>query len=306
MSWLELRIHTHEEHSEVFENRLLESGALAITFRDAGDQPILEPDVGTMPLWQDIVLVALFKHDINTVPIDLNVVSTLNELGMNDTSAALWSWHPLEDKVWEREWLAHQTATAFGERFWIYHQKVDDELPTLLLDPGLAFGTGSHPTTALCLDWIAQQNWKDLSVLDYGCGSGILALAALLCGAHSIDCVDTDPQALQATLQNLQRNNFSKEDINVFFPNSAPEKTYSCVLANILSGPLVQLAPRLAGALEEGGLICLSGILEKQATDIISAYQPWFNQINVTQRDDWLRITGIRNSQNALRSEAQI
>jgi len=299
VAWLELQLHTCEEHTDAFESCLLENGALAITYRDAGDQPILEPDVGTMPLWEDIVLVALYNTDVNTNVVDLNVKAAAGKLSGDGTDAARWGWHSLEDRIWEREWLTHQKPTRFGNRFWVYHQKVDDALPTLLLDPGLAFGTGSHPTTALCLEWIAEQELTDINVLDYGCGSGILALAALLCGANNVDCVDIDPQALQATLQNLKRNEFSTEALSVYFPNNAPRATYSCVLANILSGPLTQLAPTLAGSVKHNGLLCLSGILAQQEDEIVSAYKPWFSDITVTQQDDWLRITGKRNIETA-------
>lgn len=291
MPWLELRIDASEGQVQALEATLTESGALAVTFADAGDQPILEPDAGTMPLWSEIVLVALFDASIDTAAIERDLRQD------QPPSAQNLRWNILEDRVWEREWLKHQTPAKFGDAFWVYHEKIDDPLPTLLLDPGLAFGTGSHPTTALCLEWIATQSWQGKKLVDYGCGSGILAIAALLNGAEQAACVDIDGQALQATRNNAVRNQISEEQLSVYYPNNEPNEAVPVLIANILSGPLVELAPELAGKVIEGGHICLSGVLREQEQDIIAAYELWFTDLSAVYSGDWVRITGQRNSQ---------
>lgn len=296
MPWLELRLNTNEQRAEQLEDALLSSGALAVTYTDAGDQPILEPEVGTTPLWLDIVLVALYDANAKTSAIETKLRQHCDEEDLAGKNSFLWN--ILEDRVWEREWLKHQKPIQFGDKFWVYHEKVDSELPTLLLDPGLAFGTGSHPTTALCLEWIAQQSWEDRVVVDYGCGSGILAVAALLGGASSAVCVDIDPQALQATGVNAQRNDISADRVKLFFPNEEPLEKAPVLLANILSGPLVQLAPSLADKIEYGGQICLSGILREQETDVLNAYRAWFENLETAYSGDWIRITGTRNAKS--------
>ncbi|MCL4161433.1 UNVERIFIED_CONTAM: hypothetical protein GTU68_012713, partial [Idotea baltica] len=212
--WLELRIDASESQVADLEQTLEETGALAVTFADAGDQPILEPEAGTMPLWSEIQLVALFDASSNTSVIEKALVEQRPEVNQK------YHWDILEDRVWEREWLKHQKPVKFGNAFWVYHEKIEDLLPTLLLDPGLAFGTGSHPTTALCLEWIAQQSWAGKTIVDYGCGSGILGIAAVLGGADTATCVDIDAQALQATRNNAERNQLTDTQISVFFPNN--------------------------------------------------------------------------------------
>ena len=300
MPWQELRLSTDPQHAEGVEDALLDIGALAVTYTDAGDQPILEPDVGTTPLWQDIVLVALFDEKTDTDATGSAIQHALSELSNGPCEKSALQWSRLEDKVWEREWLEHHEPAKFGEAFWVYHETVDDKLPTLLLDPGLAFGTGSHPTTALCLDWVATQDVAHQSLLDYGCGSGILALAALLRGATAATCIDLDPQALDATRQNGLRNGIPPHALEVFLPENAPVKTYPIVVANILAGPLVELAPTLAHATASGGKLCLSGILADQGPSIIEAYTPWFSHLDIEERDTWLCVHGIRNATPAV------
>ena len=290
MPWLELRIDASEQQVTELEQSLINAGALAVTYADAGDQPILEPEVGTMPLWSEIQLVALFDAATNTTDAESTIFSDFNECSQN------YRWNILEDRVWEREWLKHQQPVKFGNTFWVYHERVDSELPTLLLDPGLAFGTGSHPTTALCLEWAAHQTLPGKSIIDYGCGSGILAVAALLNGANSVVCVDIDPQALDATKNNAIRNNISAEKINVYFPGNEPNEKVDILFANILAGPLKQLATSLAGKVYPGGDICLSGILREQEQEILESYSHWFEDMDSVFSGDWVRIVGKRNA----------
>ena len=316
MSWLELRLDARPEQTEGLEDALLASGALAVTYTDAGDQPILEPGVGEMPLWPEVVLVGLYEADTNTDFIR----STLEHLSSEPLTNPRWD--ILESKVWEREWLQHHQPVKFGNAFWVYHQPVNQPedtdasetsettntanntdntdntdkkpLPTLLLDPGLAFGTGTHPTTALCLEWIAAQNWHNKNLIDFGCGSGILAIAACLLGARSACCTDIDGQALAATRDNARRNAISNEQLQIFLAGQEPQQQADALVANILAGPLVELAESLMHSVKAGGQVCLSGILAVQEHSIRQAYTPYLNRIKVEQQDDWLRVSGQR------------
>lgn len=288
MPWLELRLDTSSEQSEHLENALLRAGALAVTYTDAGDQPILEPGVGEMPLWPEIIMTGLFDSATDTEATSQILREQLGDLPN-------YHWNILEERVWEREWLKHHKPARFGERFWVYHQEVDDALPTLLLDPGLAFGTGSHPTTALCLDWISRQSWEDAELIDYGCGSGILAIAAALLGCRKVLCTDIDPQALLATRENARRNDLPDQQLELYLAGQEPDTQASVLVANILAGPLVELAPALATKVMPGGQICLSGLLVQQGPDIVRAYEPWFNSFEQTGSGDWLRVTARRS-----------
>lgn len=297
MSWLEMRLDSTSEQAEKIEESLLSCGALAVTYTDAGDQPILEPGVGEMPLWPDIVLVALFEADVQTGAKTAELAANLKQSCNQDLPAHRWD--ILEDRVWEREWLKHHKPVKFGEAFWVFHETVASpdektQLPTLLLDPGLAFGTGSHPTTALCLNWIAKQNWAAKQLIDYGCGSGILAVAASLLDCQHVVCTDIDPQALAATRANAERNAIKQQQLEIYLAGQEPETHADVLVANILAGPLVQLAESFAAKVKPGGEICLSGILENQKDEILNAYSPWFDSLNVTARDGWLCVTGKR------------
>jgi ribosomal protein L11 methyltransferase len=203
----------------------------------------------------------------------------------------------LEDKDWERQWMDRFEPIQFGARLWVcpsWKPVPDPTAVNLMLDPGLAFGTGSHPTTALCLQWIAQQDWQHKTVIDYGCGSGILAIAAILMGAKQVVGVDNDTQALTATIDNAQRNGIDAATIPVFLPEETPHKAVDVMLANILAGPLIDMAAGLAALTKPAGLIALSGILQHQADAVIEAYEPWFNMHTVVSKDEWVRIDGTR------------
>ncbi len=288
MPWLELRLDTNAEQSSALEDALLGAGALAVTYTDAGDQPILEPGVGEMPLWPEIIMIGLFDSATDTEATTERLKDQINSLPNH-------RWDILEERVWEREWLKHHKPVRFGDRFWVYHETVKDtSLPTLLLDPGLAFGTGNHPTTALCLDWIARQPWQERTLIDYGCGSGILAIAAALLGADSVMCTDIDPQALLATRENARRNRIADDQIKLYLAGQEPESKASALVANILAGPLVELADSLVEKIIPGGTLCLSGILVEQGPDIVKAYRSRFIDFDLTESGDWLRVTARR------------
>lgn len=293
MSWIQVRLDTTSDHAETLEDLLLAAGACAVTLQDAKDQPVYEPELGTTPLWNNTVVVGLFDAQTRTDDV---IPFLMENSGLNP-----FPHHKVElveDKDWEREWMTHFHPMQFGDRLWVcpsWKEVPDPNGVNLMLDPGLAFGTGTHPTTALCLRWLDQQhNLDDKTVMDYGCGSGILAIAALLLGADSAVGVDLDPQALEATTENAKRNNIPAGKLQVFLPDEEPTHQADVVLANILAGPLNQLAPKLASLTRAGGSIALSGILMEQAEEIIQTYEQWFTMDAPVSFDGWCLLSGTR------------
>jgi len=291
MPWIQLSFLTNKKNSDKAEQALLDAGALSVTFRDAEDNPILEPGPGKTPLWEDIIITGLYEAGIDSESLKQKIKSALG----NNLPLKI---EPLEDKDWVRAWMDDYKPMQFGQRLWVCPKHLpppDPDGVNLMLDPGLAFGTGTHPTTALCLNWLDAHKINEKRVLDFGCGSGVLAIAALLLGATHCDGVDIDPQAVTASKDNAQANNVA-DKLNLYLPNefqkNSAEITYDLVLANILAGPLTELAEQLSAYCKTGGDIVLSGILESQADKIIEAYSPWFVLQPVAVQDEWIRVTG--------------
>ena len=296
MPWLQISIHTTQQYAERAEDTLMENGACSVTLNDAADEPILEPAPGETPIWQHIIVTGLFD-EINQQEQLLTTIS--DELSGIDHRI---SSEILEDQNWTRSWMDDYHAMQFGERLWVCPWHIEPPDPTainLRLDPGLAFGTGTHPTTSLCLRWLDQHIHQQKSLLDYGCGSGILAIAALMLGVEHADGVDIDPQALEASLANAKANQVESRlhlfDTDQFAANKGQQQ-YEIVAANILSGPLVELAPMLAAHTQPGGDIVLSGILAEQANSVIEAYSPYFEMDAPVFEDDWTQLHGCRRS----------
>ncbi|MAA67126.1 MAG: 50S ribosomal protein L11 methyltransferase [Alteromonadaceae bacterium] len=295
MRWIQMRVPADPEHAELIEDILMEAGAEAVTMEDAADQPLYEPDPGTTPLWGNTRVTGLFNadssiDDIRTMISDSYHQQTQQMLDEIDVSI-------LEDKDWERAWMDDFKPLPFGKRLWIvpsWHEAPDPDAANLMLDPGMAFGTGTHPTTALCLQWLDGKDVSDAQVIDYGCGSGILGLAALLLGARHVIGVDTDPQALEASRDNARRNQVEDDRLALFLPGQDSETEADIMLANILAQPLISLAEKLASRVRNGGDIVLSGILSTQAREVMAAYEPWFVMDEPVQQDDWIRLTGRR------------
>ncbi|WP_442682494.1 50S ribosomal protein L11 methyltransferase [Stenotrophomonas sp. JC08] len=304
MPFLELTLRCTEATQPRYENALDDVGALAVTLLDAdadtsNERAILEPGVGETPLWNDLVLSALFPAETNALAL-LAALEAF-DAGLDWSNA---SFRAVQDEDWERAWLDQFQPMQFGQRTWIVPW--NHELPeaaqradaaVVRLDPGLAFGSGTHPTTALCLRWLdqlaADGELAGRTVLDFGCGSGILALAALKLGAAAAVGVDNDPQALTATADNGQRNGVH---IAAYLPEDEPAATYPVVVANILASALDALAELLAARVAPGGRIALSGILHGQEDELLQRYAPWFGQLEAVQDGDWMRITGIRHA----------
>ncbi len=303
MPYLELSLRCTEAEQPRYENALDDAGALSVTLLDAdadtgNEHAILEPGVGETPLWKALVLTALFDADADA----LTLLAALEAFdpGLDWTQVGF---RKVEDEDWERAWLDQFTPMRFGTRTFIVpwnHAVPDDagdEAAVVRLDPGLAFGSGTHPTTALCLRWLDALAGEGLlqgqRVLDFGCGSGILALAALKLGAAQAIGVDNDPQALLASADNAQRNDVGA-GFSVYLPQDEPVATYPVVVANILASALDALAEVLAARVAPGGRIALSGILEGQESDLLTRYAPWFEALSATQDGDWMRIDGVR------------
>jgi len=293
MPWIQLTLQTNKTQTDKAEQALFNAGALCVTLKDAEDKPVLEPLPGETPLWDEIILTGLFEADINTDVLQLQIKTQLGE----NTSLKL---EALEDKDWIRAWMDNYKPMQFGKRLWVCPKHLpppQKEAVNLMLDPGLAFGTGTHPTTALCLEWLDSANVKNKHILDFGCGSGVLGIAALLLDAKHCDGTDIDPQAIIASNDNALENNVANK-LTVFLstemPASQSVEIYDIVLANILAGPLTELAEQLANLCKRGGDIVLSGILESQSKKIIDAYSPWFTLEPISIKDDWIRVTGKR------------
>ncbi len=292
MSWQQLVCHTTTDKQDIIVDTMEAAGAVSITWQDAEDNPILEPKPGEMRLWESLVVTALYESDVDLTSLLLSL-----ETHKADWNIQALQLETVEDQPWERAWMDNYQPMCFGQRLWIYpswYEIPDDASVKLLLDPGLAFGTGTHPTTALCLAWLDGEDVTGKTVLDYGCGSGILAIAALKLGAQHAVGTDIDPQALLATQDNAERNSIDPAQLVTCYPKQLPEQTYDIVMANILAGPLVELAPHLLAALRTDGRLVLSGILAEQAESIREAYDPYLNNLMITQKDDWIRVTGSR------------
>jgi ribosomal protein L11 methyltransferase len=294
MPWLQLRLHTTEPHADQIGDALMEIGALSVTLMDAEDIPILEPAPGETPLWQNVAMLALFDADTDTNEI----LATWQQHNLAQYSSNE-RFELLEDKDWEREWMTHFEPIQFGNQLWVcpsWKPIPDESAVNIMLDPGLAFGTGTHPTTALCLEWLDGADLKDKVVIDYGCGSGILAIAALKLGASKAYAVDIDPQAIIATKENAKRNGINDEQIEVGMPVLLAEQSIKVdiVIANILAGPLKELAEDLAFYCQSHGKIMLSGLLLEQAESVSAAYLPWFKLDEIHNKEEWIRLIATK------------
>jgi ribosomal protein L11 methyltransferase len=268
-------------------------GALALSLSDAGDEPLLEPPPGATPLWSEVRLRALFE-----AAADAGLIAATLALVLDLPSGAVRI-ERLEDRAWEREWLKDFKPMRFGRRLWLCPagQRPEQPAPVLLeLDPGLAFGTGTHATTALCLEWLDGRDLAGRRVLDYGCGSGILALAALKLGAASATAFDIDAQALLATRENAAKNALTGR-IRVTRDATEVQGSFDVILANILAGPLIELAPRLASLCDAHSGIALAGMLVCQAEDVAAAYRPWFDIETAAEREGWVLLAGSRRAE---------
>lgn len=292
MPWIQIKINSTGENAEPLSDALIDVGAVSVTFQDTHDNPVYEPLPGETRLWGDTDVIGLF--DAETAMDD--VVAELSQhplLGSNFHHKI----EQIEDKDWEREWMDNFHPMRFGERLWIcpsWRDVPDPNAVNVMLDPGLAFGTGTHPTTSLCLTWLDGLDLQGKIVIDFGCGSGILAIAALKLGAAQAIGIDIDPQAIQASRDNAERNGVS-DRLSLYLPHQQPENLQAdVVVANILAGPLRELAPLISVLPKAGGHLGLSGVLASQAEGVCEAYIERFTLDPVAEKEEWCRITGVR------------
>ena len=292
MPWIQLKINTRGSDAESLGDALIESGAVSVTFQDTHDTPVFEPLPGETRLWGDTDVIGLYDAET-----DMKEVVAILEHSPLLGAGFVHRIEQLEDKDWEREWMDNSHPIRFGERLWIcpsWRDVPDPDAVNVMLDPGLAFGTGTHPTTALCLQWLDGLDLTGKTVIDFGCGSGILAIAALKLGAARAIGIDIDPQAIQASRDNAQRNGVS-ERLELFLPQDQPaDLSADVVVANILAGPLRELAPLIGCLPKTGGHLGLSGVLATQAESVSEAYRDLFALDPVAEKEEWCRITGVR------------
>ncbi|MBL7479624.1 50S ribosomal protein L11 methyltransferase [Legionella bononiensis] len=282
MVWYQLKIeHCPSEEIEQISEELEESGALSIMLTDKNDNPVLEPEPGTTPLWPEVIIQALYaqaehaQEAKNTLTLSRPPLECSIEV--------------LADKDWERAWMDDFKPQQFGTRLWIcptWMTPPEPEAVNLMLDPGLAFGTGTHPTTALCLTWLEQADLNNKTLIDYGCGSGILSLAAVKLGAQHVVAVDIDNQALQATQNNALTNQITDQQLSISFPE-ALQAPVDLIIANILLAPLISLNDRFYQLLNQGAELVVSGILTEQADSLIEAYKDLFTHVRTNHLDGW-------------------
>jgi ribosomal protein L11 methyltransferase len=292
MAWQQLQLRTSAAHSEPLEQLLLQFGAVSISFVDAEDQPLFQIEPGSTVIWDATVLIALFsaEHDLSLC------LTILSQNPAIDNRADLQI-EILEDQDWERAWMDEFHAMQYGPTLWIcpsWQTPPDPQAINIMLDPGLAFGSGTHATTALCLEWLSATNLNNKTVIDYGSGSGVLAIGAALLGAERVIAVDNDPQAITATLDNSQRNHINTETLSAHLPPDTPQTQADILIANILAGPLLTLAPTLERLVKPSGSIVLSGILEQQIDMILEVYEPLFDLQAPQIKDGWVRLAGIK------------
>lgn len=296
MSWIQLHFQTTKTHVEAIEGLLYLNNVLSIELADAADQPILEPALGTTPLWDEVIVIGMFQSETLT-PERIETIQT-NIAAAVDISN-MWVSH-IEDAEWERAWMDHYEPIQCTDTLWIVPKWLESPNPNavnILMDPGLAFGTGYHASTRLCLQWLSKQDLQDKLVVDYGCGSGILAVAALKMGARYAYCVDIDPQAVTATRENATINGV-ETNLWAGLPHEFEEQhitTADVMIANILAKPLMTLAPSFATFCADDALIVLAGLIEGQTQTIRDAYAPYFALPNKAKADEhWISLSGYK------------
>lgn len=296
MPWIQIKLNATSENAEPIGDLLMEqTGALSITFLDAHDTPVFEPLPGETRLWGDTDILALYDAEADVE----FVLSTLKQSQLLEEGFA-YKVEQLEDKDWEREWMDNFHPMKFGERLWVCPSWRDVPDPTavnVMLDPGLAFGTGTHPTTALCLEWLEGLDLSGKTVIDFGCGSGILAIAAIKLGAEKVIGIDIDPQALLASKDNAERNGVA-DKLEVYLPQDQPEGLVAdVVVANILAGPLRELSSIIKGLVSNNsGCLAMSGVLDTQASDVASYYSDELQLDPIAEQSEWCRISGMKQS----------
>ena len=291
MPWHQISVITNENIAPPLADFFSNLGAVSVTYMDAEDEPVYEPAIGETKIWSNTQVIALYELDADPERIKTQVFRQFKKDDLHN-----WLHEELADQEWERAWMEYYKPMKFADKLWVCptdQEQFEPGTVCLTLDPGLAFGTGTHPTTALCLEWLASHDLTGKTVIDYGCGSGILAVAAILLGAKIAHAVDIDPQALTATQSNALKNNV-QDKIKCYLPDQFDPFQAEIVLANILAKPLIDMSEQICALLVSGGQLVLSGILHEQAESVISAYQHHITFNPLVQQEDWIRLDGIK------------
>ncbi len=290
MPWIQIKVDTTEKKASKINNILSGFGASSVTYMDTVDNPVYEPLPGETKLWNKTTVIGLFEADADIAPI----TEFLNKTYGKKITVRV---EQLEDKDWVREWMNNFHPIQCGSKLWIcpsWCEVPDTNAVNVMLDPGLAFGTGTHPTTFMCLNWLDSLDLKDKEIVDFGCGSGILAVSALKLGAKSAIGIDIDPQAVESSTQNAERNGV-KDRLSLYLPSEQPQEIKADVLvANILAGPLRELAPTLKDMVKPNGKFAISGIIQNQCEELVKIYSEWFELDEPVFKEEWVRISGIR------------
>ena len=291
MEWRQFVMNLGALPPDSVEDVLVRHGAQAITLSDAGDSPVFEPGPGETPLWNEARITGLFPESADFDGLRSDLLQSLMLARLPDNRVEV-----LEDRTWEREWLKDFGPMQFGKRLWVCpgDSRVDArDAIVVRLDPGLAFGTGTHPTTALCLEWLESLDLEGRRVLDFGCGSGILSIAALLLGAAAVTALDIDPQAISASRSNAERNGVDTR-LKTALELTELDAGYDVVAANVLATPLMRHARTICERLVDGGVIALSGIFDSQAEAVADAYGEWIDFEPPAVRGPWARLSGSK------------
>ncbi len=292
MTWHQISVITEKSTATKVSDLFSELGAVSVTYMDAEDKPVYEPAPGETKIWDQTKVIALFELDAEP-----ELVKTVLYGQFAAEQLIEWSTEILQDQTWERAWMEHYQPMKFADKLWVCptDQEISEaDTICLTLDPGLAFGTGTHATTALCLEWLASHDLTGKIIIDYGCGSGILAVAALLLGAKEAHAVDIDPQAITATLANAEKNQV-QDKIKCYLPEEFEAFQAEIVIANILAQPLCELSSSIANLVKADGQLVLSGILNEQADSVIASYQQHNIQMQtLISQSDWCRLNGIK------------
>ena len=290
--WQELKIQVLSDSVPLLEEKLFASGAVSLTYLDAKDQPIFLEILNETPLWESVFILSLFSETTDLEPL-------ISELGQDRAivNCNELKIKTLADQDWKTKWMVDFQPMQFGDKLWVCPSWItppDPSAKNIILDPGLAFGSGDHPTTSLCLSWLYDHITEGQEVMDYGCGSGILSIAATLLGASTVYAVDYDPQAITAISNNIEKNMISEGRIRTYLPEDLPTIRVDCLVANILAMPLIELSEQFSNLTKPMGKLVLSGILEEQTNSVIQHYKRWFEIDEQQEKEGWVLISCTR------------
>jgi ribosomal protein L11 methyltransferase len=291
VNWKQISFEVKKSETDLVSEVLMGLGSISITYSDALDDAIYEPPVGQTPLWDNVKVNALFSSEVNQKSIEASILDICNIVVIDTVE--------LNDRVWEEECQKDFPSMRFGKRLWVCpswdaESILSNDSIVIHMDPGLAFGTGTHQTTSLCLEYLDLNPPKNLHVIDFGCGTGILAIAAAKFGAKSVIAIDNDPQAVLSSKENVAKNKCENTINTIHLIDQKSDNKCDLLIANILANPLVELEPLFSDLVNTNGMLLLSGILKEQVDRVVKCYSFNFSNIEVANKGEWFRISGKR------------